>query len=67
MRMLRKTLAALAIALLPAAVFADSINPGPDPNDYIPFISYLAVGVIGIVIIIAVIIIARKLIKRRKK
>ena len=67
MKTLRKTIAALLFALLPAAVFADSINPEPDPNDYIPFISYLAVGVIGIVIIIAMIIIARKIIRRRKK
>ena len=65
MRMLRKTIAALAAAMLPAAVFADAAVP--EPNDYIPFVSYMVIAALGIIIIIAVIIIARKIRKRRKK
>ena len=65
MRRFRKVFAALALALLPAAVFADAAVP--EPNDYIPMVSYIVVGAIGIIIIIAVIIIARKLLRRRKK
>lgn len=65
MRMLRKTIAALALALLPAAVFADAAVPEPD--DYFPIVSYAIVAAIGIIIIIAVIIIARKIIKRRRR
>ena len=64
MKMLRKALAAVAVALLPALAFADAAEPGFD--DYFPIVSYLIVAGVGIVIIIAVVVLARILIKRRR-
>ena len=64
MKVLRKTIAALALALLPALAFADAAEPRY--NDYFPIVSYMIVAGIGIVIIIAVVVLARILIRRRR-
>lgn len=65
MRKIKMILAALVCALLPAAAFADAALPEPD--DYFPLVSYAIVAVTGIIVIAAVIVIARKIRKRRKK
>ena len=68
MKALKRMAAALAVFALSArAVFADvAPMPEPEPNDYIPMVSYIVVGLIALIIIIAVIILIAKLRKRRR-
>ena len=64
MRKLGNAAAALVLALLPALAFADAAEPRY--NDYFPIVSYMIVAGVGLVIIIAVVVLARILIRRRR-
>ena len=75
MKHLRKTIIALSVVILSIrAAFADVLpdpvpNNGPSgqpmPNDYIPMVSYIVVG-LGAVIVIAAVIVLVVVIRRRK-